>query len=455
MAAISRQVDSATEGKAFWLRAEISQIQFAASGHCYLDLIEQENGQTIAKTRAAIWKSQLFSIRKTLESDFKNILKQGTEIVFLSKVTFSTVYGLSVQILEIDAGFNLGLLERRKQDTIKKLKASGAMDLNKQLIEPSVIQRIALITSERSAAYEDFMSHLVVSEEQPYKFEITLFHSLVQGEEASKQMLKSLSMIDPSDFEAVVIIRGGGSKLDLEPFNDLELSQAVASFPLPVLTGIGHETDTSVLDMLVKSPHKTPTAVADYLVDKCVAFEKGIYQLYLQVSRKAGETVKAQQLKMERFSEIIRKDPVNLCRLQRGKLHDLFQSMERVSGKMMTHYRHFLMEAKNLLQERGMEKLKYIEQDKINVLQERIFNISEQKLKEHLQRMQGLNDTISYLKPENTLKRGFSIARSEGKSITSISGINKDHVLELEVLDGYIETQVKSTQLKKNGKKGN
>lgn len=452
MQAVSRQVNQATGGKAFWLKAEISQIQFARSGHCYIDLVEQENGATIAKSKATIWKGQLYSIKKDLQKDFKHILKQGTEIVFLAQVSFSAVYGFTVQIMEIDAGFNLGLLEKRKQETIKKLKESGEIELNKKLKEPIVIQRIALITSEKSAAYEDFMSHLFHDDQQPYRFEVTLFHAQVQGDHAPQQMVEALKRIEPESYDAVALIRGGGSKLDLEAFNDLELAKEVANFPLPVLSGVGHETDLSVIDMLVKSPHKTPTAVADYLVDKCMHFERDVYTLYQNIARLAREFIKKDQLVLERMGESIKKDPVSFCQIKRGKLHQLFQLMERQTSALLSSYRTFLAQSTSNLYERSIEKVKYIEQEKINTIQEKVIRITESKLHQQALKMDSLLSTVDYLKPENTLKRGFSIARLNGKSINNVDKLKKGDAFDVELFDGYLKATVQERKKKKNGK---
>ena len=271
--AIKKRIEEATHGEAYWIKAEIASIR--CTQHAYLELAQHRDGEKVAVMRGTIWSSSLQQIRHALGAESGNILKDGVEILFLAKPRYHLVYGLSLAIEEIDLDFNISGMERRKRETIATLKAEGLFHRNRLLPLPIVIQRIALISSAGTAAYADLMQHLE-NNEHGYRFHVQVFNASVQGDAAAAELRAAVSAIDPPCFDAVVVIRGGGSKLDLEPFNDLELARLVATLPIPVLTGIGHEVDISVLDLIANSPHKTPTAAADFIVDRMLYFETGM-----------------------------------------------------------------------------------------------------------------------------------------------------------------------------------
>jgi exodeoxyribonuclease VII large subunit len=206
-AAIERQIRQATLNTAVWIRAEISQIQFHhGSGHCYIELVEQEADSIKAKMRATIWASTLSGIRDELGDDFKNVLKQGVEIVFRGLVKFHPVHGLQINISAVDLEFNLGQLEKRKRETIARLKKEGLLEQNAQLKLPTIVQRVALIASENTAGYNDFFKQLDHNE-QGYKVHVTHFHAQVQGDGAAEQMRLRLLNIPFDQFDAICLIR--------------------------------------------------------------------------------------------------------------------------------------------------------------------------------------------------------------------------------------------------------
>lgn len=278
--AIRNKIAEATQGAPFWVTAEIAS--FKVNRHAYLDLVQHEDGEKVAVMKGIIWGGTLGRVMRELGDDSRNILKDGVETLFLARPNYHLVYGLSLVIEAIDHTYTISALERRKQETVAALKAQGLYDMNRETVMPRVVQRIALVASEGTAAYADFMRHLERNE-HGHVYHVSLFNTMVQGETAASEMRMALEAIDPTRFDVVVAIRGGGSRLDLEPFNDLDLARTAARLPIPLLTGIGHDTDISVLDLIAHGHHKTPTAVADWIVDHNADFEAGLANMLTQV----------------------------------------------------------------------------------------------------------------------------------------------------------------------------
>jgi len=268
--------------KTYWIRAEISEISTNYSGHCYLELIEKpENSDTIsAKVRATIWSS----VNRMLSAYFETVtgqqLEKGLKILIKASVEFSELYGLSINILDIDPTYTIGEQERARREIIKQLEEDGVMEMNSMLELPLVSQRIAVISSQSAAGYGDFI-HQLSSNSEGYTFECTLFPSVMQGQKTAESIIKALEAIfeHETEFDAVIIIRGGGSKTDLSWFDNYDLAVNIAQFPLPVISGIGHERDKSIADMVAHTSLKTPTAVAEFLIEQASNFDETISAL--------------------------------------------------------------------------------------------------------------------------------------------------------------------------------
>lgn len=260
-----------------WVTAEISELKVNYSGHCYLELIEREERSgsgSVAKAsaRAVIWKNRVMQVFGAFEGGTGKSLAAGMKVLVEVLANFHPLYGLSLQIMDIDPTYTVGDIERQKQLTIEQLKKDGVWDLNRAVALPKVLQRIAVISSATAAGYRDFMQEISSS---PYRVETTLFEAIMQGEASQTSVVAALTAIEErsGEFDAVAIIRGGGSTSDLECFNSYTAALYVAQCSLPVLSGIGHDKDTSVVDMVACLPLKTPTAVAAWICDRAAAFD--------------------------------------------------------------------------------------------------------------------------------------------------------------------------------------
>lgn len=266
-----------------WVVGEISQIQENYNGHCYLELVDYKKGSkaVAAKARAVIWESDWRMIKPFFYSATGSHLKSGMNVLVKVKVQFSVVYGLSLVIVDIDPQFTVGELELKRQQTIQKLQQDGCMDMNSHNPLPLLPCRLAVVSSPTAAGYRDFMNHLTKNE-YGISFKVELFVALMQGDEAPDSIISALEKIAQvqQEYDAVVIIRGGGAVMDMACFDDYNLALNIAQFPLPVITGIGHDHDFHVADMVAHTFLKTPTAVADFFVDIFVQENHKLTRLY-------------------------------------------------------------------------------------------------------------------------------------------------------------------------------
>ena len=257
-----------------WVAAEVSELKVNYSGHCYLEMVEKGEADGIpkAQARAVIWRSHYPRLAGYFEAETGQRLAAGMKILFKATVNYHELYGFSLQITDLDASYTLGDMERQRQQTIARLRQDGVWEMNRETEMPAVVQRIAVVSSRQAAGYQDFCKEIGKS---PYDFRVTLFDAFMQGAAAEDSIIAALGEIAEQydRFDAVVLIRGGGSASDLNCFNAYRLCAHVAQFPLPVLTGIGHDKDTSVADMVAHTALKTPTAVAGWLVERMARVE--------------------------------------------------------------------------------------------------------------------------------------------------------------------------------------
>jgi len=376
-----------------WVSAEISEIKVNRSGHCYLELIEKggDNGVPQAQARAVIWRSHYPRIAAVFEIETGQPLAAGLQILAKTLVGYHEIYGFSLQITDIDAAYTLGDMERQRQQTIARLQREGVWDMNRTLELPAVVQRIAVVSSSKAAGYQDFCNELAKSD---YRFEHTLFEAVVQGAAAEESLVEALDRIARNDeaFDAVAILRGGGSACDLNCFNAYRLSCHVAQFPLPVLTGIGHDKDTSVVDMVAHTPLKTPTAVAAWLVERMSRTDGWLEWAALQLQRSAAEVTHSERLRIERLQSELRTASKLL-------LQDARSRLERAAEAL------------------GSEPLRWL-----RIQHQRLENAAESLLSHSVERV---------------LRRGFAVVRDErGAAVTSVRELHEGASVTLHLADG-------------------
>jgi len=392
-----KQVYAVNFEEEIWIKAEISQCR-ASKGHWYLELVEKDlNTQmVIAQSSAVIWAGDYRNLQRSIGDELDNLLKAGAEVKMLVEVSFHERYGQKLIIRNIDLEFTLGNLELQKRAILAKLESENLLSLNKNRPLPYLLQRIAVISSSGAAGYMDFMAHLV-NNEYGYDFKIKLFEASMQGLQVKVDICKHLSAIDSANFDCIVIIRGGGSRLDLSDFDDYEIAKAIALCDLPIITGIGHEIDVSIADLVAHTSLKTPTAVASFLISKLLDLEGSITGL--------GNDL------YDNLQNFIFRESMRLSDYQSKTIR--LQSV-------------FHQAATNLLDNHRKE----INYAAINTISRA--NMSLQHLKEQL-------NLLDY---RNVLKRGFSFLMKEDKLVQSIKDLKTGDDIVQVLHDGKINSKV-------------
>ena len=399
---VKRRLDEAFE-LPVWVSAEISEIKVNYSGHCYLELVEKwgANGVPTAQARAMIWSSHYPRIAAGFERETGRKLGAGLQILCKALVTYHELYGFALQITDIDPAYTLGDMERQRQETIRRLQEEGVWEMNRQLAAPAGMQRIAVVSSAHAAGYRDFCKEL---EKSPYRFRLTLFDAFVQGAEAENSIVEALGRIAcrQEAFDAVALIRGGGSVSDLNCFNAYRLCAHVAQFPLPVLTGIGHDKDTSVADMVAFAALKTPTAVAGWLVDRLGELDGGLDYLALRLSEATRSRTHAALLRLEQLRSILRQQ----CgeRFAREKMR-LAQLSDRPAGAARE-----LLACRRLQADRAAE-------------------------------------IVAAHAPERLLKLGFALLHGGGRPLVSATQARRGDEVEIRMADGLLTATITDTKI--------
>jgi len=303
---IKRSVEGALPGK-FWIRAETGDVKFHSAGHCYIDLIDkEERGGVKAKVQAVIWASSFRIIRPYFETTTGRVLEKGLSILVNVMVQYSALYGLSLVIYDIDPSFTIGEQELKRQQTIAKLKEEGMFGLNSSIeIEP-LPRNIAIISSETAAGYRDFMKHLHEND-YGFVFNTTLFTAPMQGQSAPAGIIEAMEQValNLQKYDLLLIIRGGGAAQDLICFDNYELALNIAQFPLPVITGIGHDHDIHIADMLAHTSVKTPTAAAVFVLELFIAEEQQLNSIARRVFLSLQSRIDKEFLRAQRIKERI------------------------------------------------------------------------------------------------------------------------------------------------------
>ncbi|HSF56242.1 MAG TPA: exodeoxyribonuclease VII large subunit [Algoriphagus sp.] len=288
----------------YWVVGELADFRQAPQGHVYFELVEKQGNQVLAKIRANLWQFTYRSVAAKFESVTGTSLKNGMKVLAQVAVSYHPVYGLSVNVKDIDPSFSLGERARLRQETIDRLTREGLIRLNGRFGLPPVIQKIAIISSATAAGYGDFVNQI---EQNSYGYKVyhKLYNSLMQGNEAVSSLLSALERIKAEaenlSLDAVVIIRGGGAQLDLDCFDDYRLGAAIANFPIPVFTGIGHERDETVADLVAHTKLKTPTAVAEFLISGFREFEENLGIMLQRLDRSTRQQLKEEENKIHQY----------------------------------------------------------------------------------------------------------------------------------------------------------
>ncbi|MBA4373966.1 MAG: exodeoxyribonuclease VII large subunit [Thermodesulfovibrio sp.] len=415
-----RETLELTFPEAVWVVAEIAEARSNPKGHCYLELVEKRDNAVIAQIKANIWSYTYRSLAPRFERDTGEKLRAGMQVLLSVNVTFHEVYGLSLNIRDIDPTYSLGEMARRKRETIERLKKEGLTDLNKALSLPLVPQRIAVISSAAAAGYGDFINQLNQNPDE-YKIYHELFQATLQGNDAEASILASLAEIRKrsAGFDAVVIIRGGGSQLDLSCFDGYSLAAEVARFPLPVITGIGHERDDTVMDIVAHTKMKTPTAVAEFLLSGMRAFEDRLLSAQRTLADRAKGMLREEGHRLKILAQ-------QVSHLLAKKFHDEHKRLSSITHGLKL----------------GTGTVININRNRLSLSITKLGSGVKGFLHARQSSLNHLEQAVRLLDPSNVLKRGYSITYHRSRAVKDASAITRGDVITTRLYHGSIISTV-------------
>ena len=382
----------------YWVQAELSDVRSNYSGHCYLEFIQKDAGgnNLIAKARGTIWSNIYKMLKPYFEQETGQAFTSGIKVLVQVSVEFHELYGYSLTVLDIDPTYTVGDMERKRREILRQLEEEGVIDLNKELEMPMLPQRIAVISSATAAGYGDFCNQLV-NNPRGYGFHTELFPAIMQGERVEESILSALDAINNrlEEFDVVVIIRGGGATSDLSGFDTYLLAASCAQFPLPIITGIGHDRDDTVIDKVTHTRVKTPTAAAEFLIakmDKCADV-------------------------LDEMSARLMQGVRNRLLWEHRRIENLAQRIPSTVYKRIADAKYDLLSAQRNLQMASRQFLS-AKKHRLELLQQR------------------LNDAL----PEKQLARGYSITLKDGKAVKDASLLKEGDKLITMFYQGQVES---------------
>lgn len=413
-------IDS-TMSRSYWVQAELSEAR-ENRGHCYMELIEKNEGSNapIARASAKCWSNVWMLIKPAFIRITGQDVRAGMKVMLQVHAQFHPQYGFSWIVDDINPEYTMGDMMRKRQDIIRQLKAEGVFELQKELHFPIFAQRIAVISSETAAGYGDFCNQLETNEYELY-FHVELFPAVMQGDHVEQSIINALNQINSreDDFDCVVIIRGGGATADLSGFDTLSLAENVANFPLPIVTGIGHERDESVLDMVSFQRVKTPTAAAAYLIDHLASTLMRVENAQTQIVDSVRRALEVEKMRIQHigihipvlFSVVRTKQEARLDGLSQRLLMKLKETMKQTNFHLSTLQSRILPTLQNRLS---------IEQHRLEILEQR----------------------ARLLDPSLPLKRGYSITLCNGKTVRNAKDLKIGDTIITRLEKGEVESRV-------------
>ncbi|MGM1056271.1 MAG: exodeoxyribonuclease VII large subunit [Bacteroidota bacterium] len=416
--------------KTVWIKAEIVRLNYyPKSGHCYPSLVEKKDGKVIAELRGNIWGGNFEMINAKFKAVLKEELKDNITVVVQGTVSFHPLHGLALNIVDIDPEYTLGELAREKADTIAKLKETGIFNANKNTLLSSLPKTIAIISVETSKGYGDFMD-IIQKNPWGYKFHFLIFPAILQGERAVSSISQQLERIKKHSeiFDAVAIIRGGGGEIGLSSFDNYLLAEKIATFPIPILTGIGHSANETVSELVSYESFITPTKIAEFLLQKFNDFAVPVKDAEQKIQNEINRIFKNEKINLKETARLFSSLTGSAMNNSRANLNQLATVLDNRSQHMINDQKNMLDQAKRSILANAK-----------NSLNEAAVNLSFTEEK------------IGMLSPLNILKRGFSITRQNGKVIRDSDEIQEDFLLETQLYKGNLSSRIeKKFKNKKN-----
>jgi len=427
----------------YWVKAEIYKFNRFPSGHAFPEIVQRENDKIVAQLSGTIWKQNYDRINQQFIEVVKEPLKDGSNLLMQVKITFSELYGLSLQIVDIDPSFSLGEVQRQREETLKKLQQEGILNLNQSLSFPLLPKRIAVISADSSKGLSDFMEVLEGNEEG-YTYFTFLFNAYLQGDQAVDSIIQTLNKIRKVQhhFDIVVIVRGGGAEVGMTCYNHYELCNAIATFPLPILTGIGHSTNLNVAEMISYRNAITPTKLAEFLIQTFREFDQEVDYGKHIIQTKSFDLLFNANQQFEAALRLFNHLSKHSFQISRQYLQEIHSSIKYTIRNYFQKNQSDLIELQRKIQQTSRLVLTQpnfeLLQSKQN-MQTRIINI----FSEHFRALNEMEKNVQLLDPIHVLNRGFSISLLNGKSVDNVNQVKDGDIIETILANGKIHSVIK------------
>lgn len=389
-----------------WVTGELMDV--SVRNHCYLEIVQKDDsGATVARARAVVWASTFRGLRAKFRAATGQDFATGLKVMARVSVSNHPVYGLSLVISDVNPDYTMGDLLRRRREILERLQREGILEQNRRLAWPDVPQRIAVISSPKAAGYGDFISQLLRNPRH-LRFDVKLFDAVMQGDRAPATILAALEAVatDAAAWDCVVIIRGGGATADLAAFESYDLAAAIAMFELPVIVGIGHERDITVLDYVANMRVKTPTAAAEFLIGRGGAALDRLQAIATEIASLARGQISAAAQQLSYCEGLLPVLPPSIIERRRNTLTRMAGALGQVAAR--TSAQHAMLDARQAALANALSNI-----------------IARQSTR--LDSLAGILDAIS---PEATLRRGYSITRRDGHAVTDASTLDPGDIIE-------------------------
>ena len=419
------RVISHTFKSAYWVRAEISRLNFyPKSGHCYPELVEKQHGKIVAEIRSTIWRNTFQQITSKFKVETGEDLKEGMKILFQVQVKYSPTHGISLNVIDIEPSFTIGEMAKEKKNTIDTLKKENVFDFNHQLPFPYFPSRIAIVSVSTSKGYHDFLT-TIYSKAARFNINMELFPAILQGDTAVGSITEQLEVIQEraNQFDIVLIIRGGGGDVGLHCYNHIKMARAVATFPIPVISGIGHSTNETVVEMVAHTNRITPTAVADTLVERFKNLELEWQKAFETIIQIPELILKPQQQKLIETTRAL-KSSATL------PLHNEKIKVQQLISDLNTSVQLQLSKEKSNISLNLIPKIKYLSQNRIT---------------DSIKNLGHLESKLQILDPKSILKRGFSLTMVNNKSVQDVAQLKVGDSIQTLFHDGSVESEITKT----------
>lgn len=467
-----QKVISERYSRLYWVQAEMHKLNYTNKGHCYPELVQKEDGKIVAEMRGTIWKAQFDKISKSFSEVVKEPLKDGMSLLFLVKISFHPLYGMGLEVVDIDPTFALGELQKEREETLKRLTKEGFLNANQRLHFPLLPQRIAVISVESSKGLSDFYS-VVQNNQWNYAFFFMLFTAQLNGDLAIDSIQNQLRKIEKvkHHFDAVAIIRGGGGEIGLSCYNNYELSKAIATFPLPVLTGIGHSTNITVSEMVAFRNAITPTELGEFLIQCFHNFSVPVKDAQKSLKLEVNQFMQDQKIELAnelrifknvsiqrlfQTNQILNSTTKDLSLHSRFRFNNERKVLDSSADQLKSHVRSKKNFENQRINQLKLDLLKHVKLH-INVHQNQVRDTQTfmvQQLPKFFikteQAILNLEKNVKLMDPTLLLKRGYSLSLFRGKIINSKNPVKSGDIIETVTFENRITSVVKDIKKEEN-----